>query len=415
MTFLHRYDENVVQPAIDDLTSDIAGLDTLDELTCGATQVVINDDGWRCASLRLTRSGQATPAVNRVYVAEGGIDTSVAIGVNGNPIISYHDWTTDDLELYVCADGNCTAGVSEVLVAGAIPDSTSVAVGTDGNPLIAYHNESDGHLDLYVCADALCTSGTNRTLVEDGSPGNEASMALNADGNPVIAHFESDLDDLQLYVCGDPACASGTDRKLADIGSGSDTSVVVSADNNPVIAYVDDFNDDLMLYVCGDSACTSGTKRRIRNGGATAVGDNTKVALSADGNPIIAHLDTWNDGTNISGLDLYVCGDAACTSGTNQKLVNVDGVDFSLVVGSDGNPIITYFDNDQDDLRMYVCADGSCTTGMSHALDTGGNVGRDSSVAIGVEGNPVVSYYDADNEDLKMALPQFAVTGIAFD
>ena len=91
------------------------------------------------------------------------------------------------------------------------------------------------------------------------------------------------------------------------------------------------------------------------------------------------------------------------------------GIDFSLVVGSDGNPIITYFDDFEDDLRMYVCANGSCTTGVSHALDTDGNVGRHSSVAIGDEGNPVVSYYDADNEDLKMAVPQFAVTGIAFD
>ena len=408
VTFLHRYDENVVQPALD-------ALDTLDELTCGATQVVINDNGWRCANLRLTRSGQFPPAVNSVFLAEGGVDTSVAIGLNGNPIISYHDWTTNDLELYVCADGNCLTGVSEVLVANTSPGSTSVTVGTDGNPLIAYHNGSDGHLDLYVCADELCTSGTNRTLLDDGSPGREASMALNADGNPVIAHFESDLDDLQLYVCDDPACASGTDRKLADIGSGSDTSVVVSADNNPVIAYVDDFDDDLMLYVCGDSACTSGTNRKIRDGGGPAVGDYTSVALGANGNPIIAHLDTWNDGTNISGLDLYVCGDAACTSGTNQKLVNVDGVDFSLVVGSDGNPIITYFDNDQDDLRVYVCADESCTTGVSHALDTGGNVGRYSSVAIGDDGNPVVSYYDADNEDLKVARAQFAVSGIVFD
>lgn len=415
VTFLHRYDENVVQPALDDLTSDIAGLDTLDELSCDATQVVINDGGWRCASLRFTRSGQFTPAINRFFVAEGGFDTSVAIGLNGNPIISYHEWTTNDLALYVCAVANCATGVSEVLVADSLPESTSVAVGTDGNPLIAYHNGFDGHLDLYVCADALCTSGTNRTLVDDGSSGRGASMALNADGNPVIAHFESDLDDLQLYVCDDATCTSGTNRTLVQDLPGSDSSVVVGADGNPVIAYVDDARDDLGLYVCADEACTSGTNRNIRNGGGSAVGDNTKVALGADGNPIIAHLDTWNDGTNISGLDLYVCGDAACTSGTNEKLVNVDGIDFSLVVGSDGNPIITYFDNDQDDLRMYVCADGSCTTGVSHALDTDGNVGRHSSVVINDDGNPVVSYYDADNEDLKMAVLQFAVTGIAFD
>ena len=419
VTFLHRYDENVVQPALDDLTSDIAGLDTLDELSCEATQVVIYDDGWVCATLRLTRSGQFPPGVNRTFVAESGVNTSVAIGLDGNPIISYLDWATDAL-------------------------------------------------NLHVCGDPVCTSGTNRTLVDVGSPGNGASMALNADGNPVIAHFESDLDDLRLYVCDDPACASGTDRKLADVGSGAVTSVVVSADNNPVIAYVDDFADNLMLYMCGDSACTFGTNRRIRNGGGPAVGDFTSVALGADGNPIIAHLDTWNDGTNISGLDLYVCGDAACTFGTNQRLadnsgdtfrlvvgadgnpiiahidtwndgtnisgldlyvcgdaactfgtnqelMDVDGIEPSLVEDSDGNPIITYYDEGEKDLRMYACADRSCTTGASHSLDAQGDVGSNSSMAIGADGNPVVSYYDADNQFLKVTRAYFGVTGIIFE
>ena len=37
VTFLHRYDENVVQPALDDLTSDIAGLIRY-ELSCDATR-----------------------------------------------------------------------------------------------------------------------------------------------------------------------------------------------------------------------------------------------------------------------------------------------------------------------------------------------------------------------------------------
>ena len=240
-------------------------------------------------------------------------------------------------------------------------------------------------------------------------------MVLNADGNPVIAHFESDLDDLQLYVCDDATCTSGTNRTLVQDLPGSDSSVVVGADGNPVIAYVDDARDDLGLYVCADEACTSGTNRRIRNGAGTAVGDFTSAALGADGNPIIAHLDTWNDGTNISGLDLYVCGDAACTSGTNEKLVNVNGVDFSLVVGSDGNPIITYFDDFEDDLRMYVCGDGSCTTGVDHSLDTDGYVGRHSSVAINDDGNPVVSYYNDERDNLTVALVLFSITGIAFE
>jgi hypothetical protein len=58
---------------------------------------------------------------------------------------------------------------------------------------------------------------------------------------------------------------------------------------------------------------------------------------------------------------------------------------------------------------------GSCTTGASHSLDTEGNVGRHSSVAISDDGNPIVSYYDDDQDDLKVARAQFAVSGIIFE
>ena len=108
VTFAYRYDQNVVQPAFDDVAADIAAnaadiaaLDTLDELSCTATQVVINDGGWRCADPVLTPSFRA--ATNQTLEENGDVSnyTSVAIGVDGNPIVSHYDATNDDLELYV--------------------------------------------------------------------------------------------------------------------------------------------------------------------------------------------------------------------------------------------------------------------------------------------------------------------------
>ena len=114
VTFAYRYDQNVVQPALD-------ALDTLDELSCSATQVVINDGGWRCADPVLTRSyGVVVGVAARTLETGGNVGwyTSVAIGADNNPIISHTDGTNSDLELYVCADAACSSGTNRELVTG---------------------------------------------------------------------------------------------------------------------------------------------------------------------------------------------------------------------------------------------------------------------------------------------------------
>ena len=135
VTFAYRYDQNVVQPALDNIAADIAALETLetlDELSCTATQVAINDSGWRCADPVLTRSfSLVVGTVNRTLETAGSVGcyTSVAIGADGNPIISHRDSTNDDLELYVCDNPACTTGTNQTLETAG--DVGSVLVGCD--------------------------------------------------------------------------------------------------------------------------------------------------------------------------------------------------------------------------------------------------------------------------------------------
>ncbi|MDG1876342.1 MAG: S-layer homology domain-containing protein, partial [Acidimicrobiales bacterium] len=138
VTFAYRYDQNVVQPALDNIDNRFDGLDTLDELSCTATQVVINDSGWRCADPVLKPSFRA--AINRTLETTDtvGYFTSVAVGADGNPVISHWDATNFDLELYVCADPACTTGTNQTLeTTGNVGWYTSVAIGNDGNPIIS--------------------------------------------------------------------------------------------------------------------------------------------------------------------------------------------------------------------------------------------------------------------------------------
>ena len=251
VTFAYRYDQNVVQPALDDIDDRFDGLETLDELSCTATQVVINDSGWRCADPVLKPSFRA--AINRTLEDLGPESDymSVAIGADGNPVISHLDGSNFDLVLFVCADAACTSGTNQTLEEdGSVGFYSSVAIGADGNPVISHKDEGNNDLELYVCDNPTCTTGTNQTLEENGDVGRWPSVAIGADSNPVISHQDATNFDLELYVRGNPTCTSGTNQTLETTGEvGNYSSVAIGADGIPVISHRDDTFWDVELYV----------------------------------------------------------------------------------------------------------------------------------------------------------------------
>ena len=86
----------------------------------------------------------------------------------------------------------------------------------------------------------------------------------------------------------------------------------------------------------------------------------------------------------------------------------------SVAIGDDGNPVIAYYDSTNGDLDLYVCANAACSTGTNVELETTGDVGQYASVAVGDDGNPVISHYDNTNDDLEVARVKMPVTGIAY-
>jgi uncharacterized repeat protein (TIGR01451 family) len=76
------------------------------------------------------------------------------------------------------------------------------------------------------------------------------------------------------------------------------------------------------------------------------------------------------------------------------------------VLDVNGYPVISYYDGLPNyDLKVAHCDDPNCAPGGDEdiqTLDSTGDVGRYTSLALDASGNPVISYYDDTNGDLKL-------------
>ncbi len=332
-----------------------------------------------------------------------GLDTSIAMGADGLPVISYHDETNGDLKVAKCNDAACAGGnetLSTVDSAGDVGHHTSIALGADGLPVISYHGNSD--LKVAKCNDAACAGGNETLSTVDSAVGvgSGTSIALGADGLPVISYWDSTNADLKVAKCNDTACAGGNET-LSTVDSAGDvgrfTSVALGADGLPVISYFDNTNDDLKVAKCNDAACAGGdeTLSTVDSAVLGSAGQHTSIALGADGLPLISHFDNTND-----DLRVAKCNDAACAGGdeTRSTVDFQGGASTSIALGADGLHVISY--GSSTGLKVARCRDAACADDETSTLDS---AGIQPSIAVGTDGLPVISYVDGPNGNLKVA------------
>jgi hypothetical protein len=257
-----------------------------------------------------------------------------------------------------------------------------------------------------VMVAAPARADTSIAVVDSaGAVGAHSTMVLDAAGNPVVAYHDATNRVLKLAHCNDPDCVGG-DESIAVVDTseaGFYNSLVLDAAGNPVISYWSFDDAALTVAHCNDPGCAGGDESIVvlDSGTGGVVGKYSSLALDAAGNPVVSYIDeTQGD------LKLLHCNDPDCAGG-DDGIVAVDTVPranlhTSLALDAAGNPVVAYTDASPVHLKLVHCNDPACAGGdesivvMDDPVDRQAFASSDRALALDAAGNPVVAYTSGD-------------------
>jgi hypothetical protein len=304
-----------------------------------------------------------------------------------------------------CGDSSCSSNNTRTTVdsTGDVGLYSSIAIGGDGTPYISYYDQTNGTLKLVKCGNSACSSSNNIVTVDAlDNVGMRSSIAIGTDGFPIIAYLNASTNSLQTAKCNDFFCSGKTISNIStDVDTTSGISIAIGTDGLPIIAYGHTYDyPKVRIVICGNSACSSGNTIRAPD----YIARNPSITIGSDGLLIYSYFQ------EITGhLDSLKCGDPSCAY-SSQTFSTIDvsenvGFNSTIAVGPDGLPVIAYYDMTNGDLKVAKCRDVACSSSNITTVDTGygANVGAYPSVTIGTDGLPIISYYDDTNKTLKVA------------
>lgn len=335
--------------------------------------------------------------------------SSIIIGLDGLPVISYYDATSGDLKVAHCDNMACTGATTTTLdSAGVVGKYTSITIGRTGYPLISYYDDSNGDLKLASCNNVACTSATLQTVDSGGNVGHYTSITTNENGYAFISYYDVTNGDLKAVNCTNLTCSSNTIWTVDSAGDvGQYTSVTRNSNDYGYISYYDATNGDLKVARCVSMTCGTTVINTVDGTGATGseeddVGHYSSITTGTDGYPLIAYAKVYQEGSPSSGSQMRVahCTISTCSTADVDVMISANTINWqaiSITLGRDGLGLISAGFDTTSRIYVFHCNDVACSEqDISDSVVTSGAV--DSALTVGADGLPIVSY-STDTDD----------------
>ena len=274
----------------------------------------------------------------------GGLDMTV--GTDGFPVVIF-GFENTGVNFIHCTSVDCSTSDAPVILDSVVSADgnfeTSIVIGSDNNPVISYSggDVSGRDLNLIHCTSVDCSTSDAPVILDNSHTGAaDISMEIGTDDFPVII-YRGNNDDINFIHCTSVNCSTSDAPVILD--SGRDGVMTIGEDNNPMIIY--DFNSNLQLIHCTSVDCSTSDAPVILD----SDGANPSVAIGTDDNPAISYS---------GSLEFIHCTTPTCTvpdtetfcdnktipelisSGTYNVIDNRDGSLGGVIFGTDSRDLI---------------------------------------------------------------------------
>ena len=378
--------------------------DTLDGLDSTDLALADHDHCWLelgvFTAVESVGIGSGCLSVNTVAADSDQISIlypSMVLGTDGLPIISYAwgravglDFVDEELRVAHCDDLECSSATITIIdSAGEVGAWSSIAIGVDGLPVISYYDDTNEDLKVAHCNNVACTSATTTTAHSNGSVGRFSSIGIGGDGFPVISYADETDKYIRVLHCLNVTC---TGASSAVIDSSEVFfhfgSLTIGSDGLPVVIYhsIPDstFGSHLKVAHCANATCTGTTINVIDDDPIFHLIPGS-VVIGPDGLPLISY-------NRSDAIKVARCDDVACASSRTATMDPEAGTfsyGHSVVVGPDGLPMIAY-NSGSPSLSIAHCGDSSCTRALTVTLDHSFSNGI--STVVSGSGDLIVSF-----------------------